>query len=153
MGNPGQEKEDNNISILLFSHICGMKCYKQNMITVSKDNKLKKLLVVGDKVLIKPKNPNDKTNSGLYLPPTVTEKEEVQSGYILKVGPGYPLPSIEENEPWKNNPVKYMPLQAEEGDLAIYLQRHAIEIQYEGEKYVILPQAAILLLERSEDLF
>ena len=125
------------------------------MIGVSKDNKLKKLMVVGDKVLIKPKNPKDKTNSGLYLPPTVTEKEDVQSGYVVKVGPGYPLPNTAEEEPWKatEERVKYMPLQAEEGDLAIYLQRHAIEIQYEGEKYVIIPQASILLLERAEDLF
>ncbi len=125
------------------------------MIGVSKDNKLKKLMVVGDKVLIKPKNPKDKTNSGLYLPPTITEKEDVQSGYVVKVGPGYPLPNTAEEEPWKTTEekVKYMPLQAEEGDLAIYLQRHAIEIQYEGEKYVIVPQASILLLERAEDLF
>ena len=123
------------------------------MISVTDENKLKNLLVVGDKVLIKPKNPSDKTSSGLYLPPTVTEKEEVKSGYILKVGPGYPLPSLDQDEPWKPKEVKYMPLQAEEGDLAIYLQRHAIEIQYENEKYVILPQAAILLLERAEDLF
>lgn len=123
------------------------------MISVTEDNKLKKLLVVGDRVLIKPKNPNDKTHSGLYLPPTVTEKDEVQSGYILKVGPGYPLPSIEEEDSWKGKNLKYMPLQAEEGDLAIYLQKQAIEIQYENEKYVILPQSAILLLERAEDLF
>lgn len=123
------------------------------MIGVSKSNRLKKLFVVGDKVLVKPKNPSDKTNSGLYLPPTVTEKEEVQSGYIVKVGPGYPLPSVEEEEDWKPATQKYMPLQAEEGDLAIYLQRHAIDIQYEGEKYVILPQSAILLLERAENQY
>ncbi|MBK6977544.1 MAG: co-chaperone GroES [Cytophagaceae bacterium] len=126
------------------------------MIGITKDNKLKKLLVVGDKVLIKPKNPNEKTGSGLYLPPTVTEKEDVQSGYVVKVGPGYPLPSFnQDEEPWKQTEekVKYMPLQAEEGDLAIYLQRHAIEISYENEKYVIVPQASILLLERAEDLF
>lgn len=125
------------------------------MLEVTSDNKLKKLLIVGDKVLIKPKNPNDKTKSGLFLPPTVTEKEEVKSGYVVKVGPGYPLPKNEADEPWKQTEekVKYMPLQAEEGDVAIYLQRHAIEIQYEGEKYVIIPQGAILMLERSEDLY
>ena len=38
----------------------------------------------------------------MYLPPTVTEKEDVQSGYIVKVGPGYPLPINSEEEPWKN---------------------------------------------------
>ncbi len=125
------------------------------MTGITKDNKLKKLLVVGDRLLIRPKNPNDKTKSGLFLPANITEKEEVRSGYIIKVGPGYPLPNNIEDEPWKasQEKVKYMPLQAEEGDLAIYLQRHAIEIQYEDEKYVILPQSAILLLERAEDLY
>jgi chaperonin GroES len=124
------------------------------MIGVSEDNKLKRLLVVGDKVLIKPTKPSDKTNTGLYLPPTITEKEEVQTGYVIKVGPGYPLPNMSEEESWKGiqDKTKYMPLQAEEGDLAIYMQRHAIDIQYQGEKYVIVPQASILLLERAEEL-
>lgn len=126
------------------------------MIGITADNKLKKLILVGDKVLIKPKAANSQTKTGLFLPPTVSEKEEVQSGYVVKVGPGYPLPNTSnEEEPWKasEEKLKYMPLQAEEGDLAIYLQRHAIEIQYEGEKFIILPQAAILMLERSEDLY
>lgn len=122
---------------------------------ITADNKLKRLEIVGDKVLIKPKAHNGQTKTGLFLPPTVVEKEAVQSGYVVKVGPGYPLPNATEDEPWKNTEekVKYMPLQAEEGDLAIYLQRHAIEIQYNDEKYVIVPQSSILMLERSEDLF
>ena len=125
------------------------------MLEVTPDNRLRRLLVVGDRVLIKPKNPSDRTNSGLYLPPTVTEKEQVQSGYVVKVGPGYPIPVAADEEPWKETEekVKYMPLQAQEGDLAIYLQRNAIELEFDGEKYVIVPQASILLLERTEDLF
>lgn len=124
------------------------------MIGITADNKLKRLIVVGDRVLIKPKDPTDRTNSGLYLPPTVQEKEQVQSGYVIKVGPGYPIPMQTEDEPWKETEekVKYMPLQAQEGDVALYLQRNAIELQYEGEQYVIVPQASILMLERSEDL-
>ncbi len=124
------------------------------MLGVTSDNQLKRLIIIGDKVLVRPKNPSDKTTSGLYLPPTVTEKEEIQSGYVIKVGPGYPLPAPSEEESWKENEekIKYMPLQAQEGDLAIYLQRHAIEVIYEGEKFVILPQSAILMLERFEDL-
>ncbi|MCU0340751.1 MAG: co-chaperone GroES family protein [Spirosomaceae bacterium] len=125
------------------------------MLEVTSDNKLKRLIVVGDRVLIRPKNPVDQTPTGLYLPPTVTEKEQVQSGYIIKVGPGYPIPSPVEDEPWKETEekVKYMPLQAQEGDLAIYLQRNAIEVMYNNEKFVIVPQSAILMLERMEDLF
>ena len=66
------------------------------------DNKLKKLIVVGDRVLIRLKKPNEKTSTGLYLPPGVQEKEKVQNGYVMKVGPGYPLPMPNEiDEPWK----------------------------------------------------
>ena len=124
------------------------------MLGITADNKLKHLIVVGDRVLIKPKDPSDRTSSGLYLPPTVQEKEQVQSGYVIKVGPGYPIPVSTEDEPWKETEekVKYMPLQAQEGDVALYLQRNAIELQYEGEQYVIVPQASILMLERLEDL-
>ncbi|MEJ7645249.1 MAG: co-chaperone GroES family protein [Chryseolinea sp.] len=59
---------------------------------VTSDNKLKKLIVVGDRVLIRPGKQSDNTASGLYLPPSVQEKEKIQSGYVIKVGPGYPLP-------------------------------------------------------------
>lgn len=127
----------------------------KNMLNITPDNKLTRLLVVGDRVLIKPKSASDRTSSGLYLPPTVQEKEQVQSGYVVKVGPGYPIPVSTDDEPWKETEerVKYMPLQAQEGDVAIYLQRNAIELDYEGTSYVIVPQSSILLLERSESLF
>ena len=125
-------------------------------VELTADNKLKKLVVVGDRVLIKPKQPNEKTQSGLFLPPGVHEKEKVQYGYIMKVGPGYPIPlPAEEDEPWKEREeqIKYIPLQAKEGDLAIFLQKGAVEIQYADEKYFIVPQSSILMLEREEDLF
>lgn len=110
---------------------------------------------MGDRVLIKPKKMSERTESGLYLPPGVVEKERVQSGYIMKTGPGYPIPMpIEEDEPWKDqeDQIKYVPLQAKNGDLAIFLQKGAFEIMYEGEKYFIVPQSSILMLEREEDL-
>jgi len=120
-------------------------------------NNLDKLVVVGDRVLIKPKSQSDKTKSGLFLPPGVQEKEKIQSGYILKVGPGYPLPSPGEDydEPWKqaDEKVKYIPLQVKEGDLAIFLQKGAFEVIYNAEKYFIVPQHSILMVERDESLF
>jgi co-chaperonin GroES (HSP10) len=122
---------------------------------ITADNKLKKLIVVGDRVLIKPTKQSDKTDSGLYLPPGVQEKEKIQSGFVIKVGPGYPLPlPADEDDVWKgkDEQVKYLPLQAQEGDLAIFLQRGAIEVIYENEKYYIVPQASVLMLEREEDL-
>jgi len=122
---------------------------------ITPENKLKKLIVVGDRVLIRPTKQSDKTSSGLYLPPGVQEKEKLQSGYVIKVGPGYPLAlPVDEDDMWrgKDDQVKYLPLQAQEGDLAIFLQKGAIEVLYEDEKYFIVPQASILMLEREEEL-
>ena len=122
---------------------------------ITPDSRLKKLIVVGDRVLIRPAKQTEKTESGLYLPPGVQEKEKIQSGYVIKVGPGYPLPMpADEDEAWKGkeDQIKYLPLQAQEGDLAIFLQKGAIEVIYESEKYFIVPQASILMLEREQDL-
>mgnify|MGYP006286143489 CR=1 FL=1 len=116
---------------------------------------IKKFIVVGDRVIVKPKTDQQKTKSGLYLPPGVTENEKIHSGYVVKVGPGYPIPAINEaDEPWKSDEkVKYVPLQPKEGDLAVYLQKNGWEIEFNNEKYMILPQSAILLLIRDEGLF
>ena len=113
----------------------------------------KQLIVVGDRVLVVPDNDKDRTEHGLYLPPGVKEKEKVQSGYIIKVGPGYPVPNPgyldQENwSPAPKDPVKYIPLQAEEGDYAIFLKDQAVEIEYESQKYLIVPQSAILMMIR-----
>lgn len=119
------------------------------------NNKFKKLIVVGDRVLIKPKKNQDRTKSGLYLPAGVKAKEEVQTGYIIKAGPGYPIPlPMEDDEPWKEKDenVKYVPLQAREGDLAIFLQKGAFEVMYENERFFIVPQSSILMLEREDDI-
>jgi chaperonin GroES len=45
-----------------------------------------------------------------------------------------------------------VPLQTREGDLAIFLVGGATEVFYQDEKYFIVPQSAILMLEREEDL-
>lgn len=144
----------NNISTEMF--LCDIwSLKKMSIMKITPDNKLKKLIVVGDRVLIQPTKQTDKTESGLYLPPGVQEKEKIQSGYVIKVGPGYPLPlPADEDEMWKgkDEQVRYLPLQAQEGDLAIFLQRGAVEVIYEKEKYFIVPQASILMLEREEDL-
>ncbi len=118
------------------------------------DNKLRKLIVIGDRVLIRLSKTGERTQSGLFLPPGVQEKEKVQQGYVIKTGPGYAIPLPVESEPWKNEEeqVKYIPLQVRDGDLAIFLASGATEIEYQGEKYYIVPQAAILMLEREDEL-
>ena len=135
--------------IFLFSKI-------KTMSVLLDEKDLQKLIVIGDRILIKPKVPQSKTKSGLFLPPGVNENEKVQIGYVLKVGPGYPIPSVNDtDEPWKNraDEPKYVPLQPKEGDQAVYLQNSAIEIEFNNEKYLVVPQSAILLLLRDDGLF
>lgn len=126
------------------------------MSLIIEEKNFEKFVMVGDRVLVKPKNPQNKTRTGLYLPPTVQENEKLQSGYIVKVGPGYAIPAMtDEEEPWKeqNNEVRYVPLQAQVGDLAVYLNKSGYEIEFNKEKYVILPHSAILMMIRDEGLF
>ena len=52
----------------------------------------KRLLVVGDRVLVRPEKSEGMTKVGLYLPPGVVEKEEVRGGVVVAIGPGQPLP-------------------------------------------------------------
>jgi len=97
------------------------------------DENPKRLIVVGDRVLISPEEGEERTNVGLYLPPTALESRQVQ-----------------DDEPWKiHGPdVKYLPMQAQVGDYALFFRKAAVEITFEGKKYLVVPQAAILVLVR-----
>ena len=120
------------------------------------NNPLNKINIVGDRVLVKPRKESIRSESGLYLPPGVREKEKIQYGYVVKIGPGYPIPlPVDNDEPWKadEEKIKYVPLQVKEGDLAVFLQTGAYEVMYEKEKYFIVSQSSILMIERDEELF
>ena len=118
-------------------------------------SKNKQILVVGDRVLIKPDKGEQKSKAGLYLPPSVIEKQEILSGVIVEIGPCIPLGNPEENidEPWSSNDnsnVKYIPTQADVGDIALFLNKASIEIKIENDDYLIVPQSAILILIRDD---
>ena len=109
--------------------------------------------MVGDRVLIAPDEGDRRTNSGLVLPASVAEQERVHSGRVVSTGPGYitPNPEFSEGEPWSQNRevVRYLPLQAQSGDHAFFLRKEAIEIEFEGKPFLIVPHGAILALHRS----
>jgi len=116
----------------------------------SKD--IDKIEVIGDRLLIKPTTLENNTKSGLILPPGVQEKESIQSGYVIKVGPGYPIPNMEPDEPWKpaSDMIKYIPLQIQVGDLAIFLQKQSYELTFNGQKYLVLSQSSVLMVIRDD---
>ena len=117
----------------------------------------KELIVVGDRVLIRLEEANDRTAVGLYLPATALDKENVQTGIVEEVGPGIPLPPKPDDDdvPWNEasgEQMRYIPLQAQKGDQVIFLRKDAIEITFERDKYMVAPYVAILALIRSTGL-
>ena len=118
-------------------------------------DKRKRLIVVGDRVLIVPEEGEERTKVGLYLPPTAIDAQQVQGGRVIAVGPGTPVgaPTELDAEPWKIRGAepKYLPVQAEVGDYALFFRRAAVEITFEGTKYLVVPHAAILTLVREDE--
>jgi chaperonin GroES len=114
----------------------------------------KQVVVIGDRILLQLDEEGDRMKSGLYLPPSVREKEKVAMGRVVKVGPGYPIPNpnYTDDEPWSQpkDPMRYIPLQAREGDYALFLREQGIEVEFEEKKYLIVPQSAVLMLVRDE---
>ena len=115
----------------------------------------KRLVVVGDRVLITPEEGEERTSVGLYLPPTAVDHQAVQSGRIVATGPGMQLPEPNklDDEPWRiaGNEARYVPMQAQVGDFALFFRKAAVEIKFEDKQYLVVPQAAILILARSTD--
>ena len=113
----------------------------------------REVVVIGDRVLIKQEEMEHKTDVGLYHPQSGVEKEEVQSGHVVECGPGIPLPETrDDEEPWKasENEPRYLPMQDQVGDFALFMKKAAMEINFEGSKYLIVPHGSILLLVRDE---
>jgi chaperonin GroES len=114
----------------------------------------KQLLVVGDRVLIAAEDGDERTRVGLYLPATAIDSQQVQTGLIVATGPGDPVADISslDDEQWKvdRREGKSRGMQARVGDHAIFFRKAAVEISFEEKKYLVVPQAAILVLIRDD---
>lgn len=114
----------------------------------------KRLIVVGDRVLVKTGDGEQRSKVGLYLPPTAVDNQAVQGGEIVSTGPGLALPDLAEqsDEPWRtggsSREARFVPMQAQIGDYALFFRKAAVEITFENEQYLVVPQAAILALVR-----
>lgn len=114
----------------------------------------KHLIVVGDRVLIRLEDGEERTKVGLYLPPTAVDSQAVQGGQIVATGPGHPMPDFNDasEEPWRTthreSTGKFVPMQARPGDFALFFRKAAVEITFESEVYLVVPQNALLALVR-----
>jgi co-chaperonin GroES (HSP10) len=118
----------------------------------------KELIVVGDRVLVAIEEGEERSKVGLYLPPTAVDSQAVQGGRIVATGPGLPMPDIgsdHSDEPWRlgtgARETRFLPMQARAGDYALFFRKAAVEITFEGERYLVVPQAAILALVRDAE--
>ena len=120
------------------------------------DEMPKQLIVVGDRLLLSPEEGEERTKVGLYLPASAVDNQAVQGGTVLATGPGTPIsaPTDLDEEPWRiaGGEARYLPVQARKGDYAIFFRRAAVEITFEGERYLVVPQAAVLVLIRGSTL-
>jgi len=89
-----------------------------------------KLRPLGDRVIVKPSEGEEKTPSGLVIPDTA--KEKPQEGTVIAVGPGE----------YKDG--KYVPMEVKERDTIIYSKYGGTEVKVEGEEHLILSARDIL---------
>jgi co-chaperonin GroES (HSP10) len=113
----------------------------------------KELIVVGDRVLVRVEEGEERTKVGLILPASAVDNQAVQGGTIVATGPGTPLPEVSDHldEPWRiggQKDPRHVPMQAQVGDYALFFRKASVEITFENERFLVVPQAAILALSR-----
>ncbi len=90
-----------------------------------------KIRPLGDRVLVKPQEEEEKTVGGIIVPDTA--KEKPQKGKVVAVGSGK-----------LTDQGKREPMEVKEGDLIIYGKYSGSEIAIEGDEYLIMRESDIL---------
>jgi chaperonin GroES len=85
---------------------------------------------LGDRVVVKPLEQEEKTPMGIILPETA--KEKPQEGEVLAVGPG------------RYEDDKRIPLDVKVGDIVLFAKYAGTEIKIRDEKLLILKESDIL---------
>ena len=90
-----------------------------------------KLQPMGDRLVVKPTQSEEKTKSGIYIPDTA--KEKPQEGKVVAVGPGK-----------MTDEGKRIPMDVEVGDIIIYAKYGGSEIKLDDEELIIVHESDIL---------
>jgi chaperonin GroES len=93
---------------------------------------------LGDRVLLKAMEQEEKTKSGIVIPDTA--KEKPQKGKVIAVGSGRIL----------DNGTK-VPLEVQVGDIVIFSKYSGTEVKVDGEEYLIVSERDILAVVGHED--
>ncbi len=84
-----------------------------------------KIKPLGDRVIVKPLDSEEKTAGGIIIPDTA--KEKPQKGKIEAVGPGK-----------KSDKGECLAMNVKEGDTVLYGKYSGTEIKIEGSEYLIM---------------
>jgi chaperonin GroES len=88
---------------------------------------------LGDRLLVKPIEQEEKTASGIILPETA--KEKPQEGEVLAVGPGS-----------RKEDGTRITMDVAVGDRVLYAKYAGTEIKMDGVKYLILRESDVLAI-------
>lgn len=91
-----------------------------------------KVRPLGDRVVVKPLEDEERTKGGIVLPDTA--KEKPQRGEVVAVGPGE----------WDDEGQKRLPLDVRVGDHVLYAKYAGTEIKIDDQDHLILRQSDIL---------
>lgn len=92
-----------------------------------------KLKPLGDRIVVKPREQEEMTASGIILPDTA--KEKPQQGDVLAVGPGR-----------RDDDGDYIAMDVAIGDIVLYAKYAGTEVKIDGEKLLILKESDILAI-------
>ncbi len=88
---------------------------------------------LGERIVIKVLEGEEKTKSGIVLPDTA--KEKPQMGEILAVGTGKTLENGEK-----------VPLEVKVGDKVLFAKYAGTEVKLDGEEYMVLKESDVLAI-------
>ena len=89
---------------------------------------------LGDKVVVKATEGEEKSPGGIFLPDTA--KKKPQDGVVVAVGPGRVL-----------DDGNRAPMNVKEGDTVIFAKYGGTEVTVAGEDYIILDQDSIYAIK------
>lgn len=88
---------------------------------------------LGDRVVVKPSEGEEKTKSGILIPDTA--KEKPSEGEVVAIGSGN-----------RDESGKKIPLEVKVGDKVLYSKYGGTEVKVEGKEYLILRESDILAI-------
>lgn len=88
---------------------------------------------LGDRLLVKPKETEEKTKSGIVLPDSA--KEKPQEGEVVAAGSG----ATDENG-------KKIPMEVKVGDTILYSKYAGTEVKIDGVEHLIIKESDVLAI-------